>query len=192
MNRERLLFAACMVAVLVLAAGFRLPGLAARPMHADEANQAAKAGELWETGHYQYDMADHHGPSLYWLTVPFLQLSRAANYAHSSEAAYRIVPVLFGIALIGLLLLVVDGLGRGGAVIAGLLTAISPAMVFFSRDYIQEMLLVFFTFAAIGTAWRYFRTRSVWWAIACGASLGFMHATKETWILAAGSDGRRA
>jgi len=44
---------------------------------------------------------------------------------------------------------------------------------------------VCFTFAAIACAWRYVRTRSLGWAVATGASLGLMHATKETWILAA-------
>ena len=68
---------------------------------------------------------------------------------------------------------------------AGLLVAISPGMVFFSRYYIQETLLVFFTFAAIGCAWRWFRSGSPGWAAGAGASFGLMHATKETWILAA-------
>jgi predicted membrane-bound mannosyltransferase len=58
-------------------------------------------------------------------------------------------------------------------------------MVYYSRYYIQETLLVFFTLATIGCAWRWFRTRSLGWAVGAGASVGLMHATKETWILAA-------
>ena len=95
------------------------------------------------------------------------------------------MPVVFGAGLIVLLLLVADGLGRGPAVVAGVLTAISPAMVFYSRYYIQETLLVFFTFAAIGCAGDTSAARSIGWAVAAGASLGLMHATKETWVLAA-------
>ena len=56
-------------------------------------------------------------------------------------------------------------------------------MVFYSRYYIQEMLLVFFTLAALGCGWRYFRTRRFAWILGLGASIGMMHATKETWIL---------
>ncbi|MEI8376719.1 MAG: flippase activity-associated protein Agl23, partial [Planctomycetota bacterium] len=185
MNRPRLLFAVAMLAILVLAAAFRLPRLAQRPMHADEANQAVKSGRLHETGKYDYDTTDHHGPSLYWLTLPSLAISGVKDLAGSREVAYRIVPVLFGLGLIGLLMLLADGLGRPAVVVAALLTAISPAMVFYSRYYIQETLLLFFTLAALGCGWRYVRTRRLAWILAAGAAVGMMHATKETWILSA-------
>jgi uncharacterized protein (TIGR03663 family) len=58
-------------------------------------------------------------------------------------------------------------------------------MVYYSRYYVQEMLLVFFTFAGIAAGWRYWRSRRMGWALLCGASLGMMHATKETWVIAA-------
>jgi predicted membrane-bound mannosyltransferase len=58
-------------------------------------------------------------------------------------------------------------------------------MVFYSRYYVQETLLVFFTLAAIASGWRYARRGSLGWAVAAGASFGLMHATKETWVLAA-------
>ena len=59
------------IALLTLAA-FWLRGrdLAGRPMHSDEANQAVKAGELLETGHYAFDPHDHHGPVLYYAALP--------------------------------------------------------------------------------------------------------------------------
>jgi uncharacterized protein (TIGR03663 family) len=57
-------------------------------------------------------------------------------------------------------------------------------MVFYSRFYIQEMLLVFFTFAAIAAGWRYARTRSLGWVLLAGAFVGLMHATKETCVIA--------
>ena len=41
-----------------------------RPMHHDEANQAVRFGRLLETGEYRYDRRDHHGPTLYYLTLP--------------------------------------------------------------------------------------------------------------------------
>jgi len=218
MTRSRALVAVSVLALAAAALAIRLPRLGARPMHGDEANQAVKTGILWDTGVYEYDPDQHHGPSLYWLTLPALWLSGAEDFAHSSEFMYRIVPVAFGAGLIVLLLLVADGLGRGPVIIAGILTAISPAMVFYSRYYVQEMLLVFFTLAAIGCAWRYVggkkgtvpicrngprptsgrcpashkwglspfsRSGSIGWAMAAGASFGLMHATKETWVLAA-------
>ena len=185
MNRARLLYAVAMLAILALAAAFRLPQLAQRPMHADEANQAVKASRLYATGKYEYDTTDHHGPSLYWLTLPSLWMSGAKDLASSSETAYRVVPVIFGLGLIALVGLFGNGLGRAAVVAAALLTAISPAMVYFSRYYIQEMLLVFFTVAAIGCGWQYARCRHLGWMLAAGAAVGMMHATKETWILSA-------
>jgi uncharacterized protein (TIGR03663 family) len=185
MKRPSALFAVSILGLAAAALAIRLPRLAARPMHCDEANQAVRAGLLWETGVYEYDPKEHHGPTLYWLTLPSLWASGAKDFGHSTEFTYRIVPVVFGVGLIVLSLLVADGLGRGPAILAAFFTAISPAMVFYSRYYVQEMLLVFFTFAAIACGWRYVRSRSIGWAVAAGASFGLMHATKETWILAA-------
>jgi predicted membrane-bound mannosyltransferase len=94
------------------ALAFRLPQLALRPMHCDEANQALKAATLRETGRYQYDPREHHGPLLYYATLPSLWLSGARDFAQSGPLAYRIVPVLFGVGLVLLLPLAADGLGR--------------------------------------------------------------------------------
>lgn len=175
-------------AFLVIALGgiaFRLPELETRPMHGDEGNQAVRTGQLLETGRYHYDPQEHHGPSLYWITAACLKLRGISSLAASSEFDYRIVPALFGLGLVLLTALLADGLGRLATLAAALLTAVSPAMVYYSRYYIQEMLLAFFTLAMIATAWRCWQTGSQWWAIACGACVGLIHATKETWILAA-------
>lgn len=181
---RRTLFVACIIAVAAGALAFRLPRLSARPMHGDEAVEAFKTGQLYDTGLYRYDPHEYHGPTLHYATVPFLYLGGARSFADSTETSYRLVPVAFGVGLVLLLLLVGDGLGRPAAVVAGVLTAVSPAMVYYSRYYIHEMLLVFFTFAAVACGWRYAWTRRLGWAIATGATLGLMHATKETCVLA--------
>ncbi len=187
MNRSAIAFGLCIAAVAVGALAFRLPRLTMRPMHPDEANQAVRTGILYDTGVYRYDPSQHHGPSLYYLSLAPLAASGARDFAASDEFDYRIVPAVFGAGLVLLLLLIADGIGRTAAVAAGILTAVSSAMVFYSRYYIQEMTLVFFTFAAIVLAWRYVETRSIVWAVAAGAAVGLMHATKETWVLAAGA-----
>jgi uncharacterized protein (TIGR03663 family) len=91
------------------------------------------------------------------------------------------------VCLVLLLLLMAGGLGRGGAVYAAVLTAVSPAMVFYSRYYIQEMLLVCFTFGAIVSGYQYTRSKTIAWALLAGVFLGLMHASKETCIIAFGS-----
>jgi uncharacterized protein (TIGR03663 family) len=185
MKRATLMCGLCILAVAVGAFAIRLPRLASRPMHPDEANQAYKTGRLLDAGTYAYDPAGHHGPTLYYLTLPALWLTSAKTYAESDEFSYRIVPVIFGVGLVLLVLLVGNGLGWPAAAVAAGLAAISSAMVFYSRYYVQEMLLVFFTFAAIAAAWRYLRGGSIVWAAIAGAALGLMFATKETWVLAA-------
>jgi uncharacterized protein (TIGR03663 family) len=65
---------------------------------------------------------------------------------------------------------------------AGLFTAVSPAFIFYSQYFIHEMLLIFFTALAIASGWRYWRSRQLAWALLCGASVGLMHATKETFV----------
>jgi len=101
-------------------------------------------------------------------------------------------PGFFGTALILLLWLLHDGLGRTGTVCAAALTAISPAMVFYSRYFIHEMLLVFFTAFVLAAGWRYSQTRQLRWAILTGAGLGLMSATKETFVLAVAAMGLAA
>jgi uncharacterized protein (TIGR03663 family) len=153
-------------------------------LHGDEANQAVKTGVLMDTGVYHYDPHEHHGPTLYYLTLPIAWLSGARHFADTSEFTFRFVPVLFGVGLVLLLWPLGAGLGRPAAVVAAALLAISPAMVYYSRYYIQEAPLVFFTAAAIVSGWRYAQRPSWGWAVLTGLSVGLMHATKETCIIA--------
>jgi len=184
---KAIVFIALIVVVTAGAFAFRLPRLEQRPMHTDEAVHAVKLGILLDTGTYTYNPREYHGPTLYYFSLPFVWLSGAHSFADmDSEIPMRLVPVVFGAGLVLLLLLTADGIGRPAAVCAGVLTAVSPAMVFYSRYYIQEMLLVFFTFAAMAAAWRYIRSRHLGWALGAGACIGFMYATKETWAIALG------
>jgi len=180
----------CGVLILAAAGGalaFRLPRLDQRPMHTDEAVQAAKFGDLFDNGRYEYDPVEYHGPTLYYLTLPVAWLAGPENYAQTTERMYRAVPLIFGVGVVVLLVLVMDGLGGPAVVCAAILTAVSHAMTFYSRYYIQEMLLVFFTFGAIACGWRYARRPGLAWAVGAGVFLGLMHATKETCVLAMGS-----
>jgi uncharacterized protein (TIGR03663 family) len=175
-----------MLLLLVLAAiaalALRWPRLDARPMHNDEAVNAIKFGQLWEEGTYKYDPNEHHGPSLLYATLAVGRLFGAPDFVHFSDNRLRAVTVLFGFGLVLLLPLLTDGLGRGGMAWAALLTAVSPAMAFYSRYYIHEILLVCFTLLALGAGWRYWRSRKLGWALLAGCALGLMDATKETFM----------
>ncbi len=169
-----------------LALALRWPQLDLRPMHVDEAVHADKLNTLWQTGRYTYDLDEYHGPTLYYLTLPAVWLSGARDFADLQASTLRSVPVVLGVGLILLLLLIADGLGRGATLCAAALTAISPALTYYSRYYIQETLLVFFTLLVMAAGWRYVQTRRLGWALLAGAGVGLMHATKETCVIALG------
>jgi uncharacterized protein (TIGR03663 family) len=171
---------AAWLAIVAAALAFRIPALRERPMHADEAVLADKFGGLLETGTYPYDPQQYHGPALAWLTVIPARLMGARRYSGLTETTLRIVPALCGVALVLLPLLLSGGLGRWGVAAAAALTAVSPAMVYYSRYYIPEMLLTTLTLAAIVCGYRYSRSGAGAWAIAAGVSMGLMFVTKET------------
>jgi uncharacterized protein (TIGR03663 family) len=172
--------------ILVVALGalaLRAPRLSMRPMHTDEAVHADNFGTLLEGGTYKYDPREYHGPTLNYFTLIPARLTSADTYVALTEVTLRIVPVVFGTLLVLMTLLLVRGLGPA-AVVAAVLVALSPAMVFYSRYYIQEILLVCFTFGAIVCGYRYLHAQALPWAFATGVFVGLMHATKETCIIA--------
>jgi uncharacterized protein (TIGR03663 family) len=165
-----------------LALGLRCPLLQQRPMHNDEAVNAVKFGELWQHGGYKYDPDEHHGPTLYYSTLAFGRVLGLHKIESFSEVTYRGLTILFGLGLILLLPLLRDGLGKTGTLWAAFFTAVSPALVFYSRYYIHEMLLVFFSLLLLTGGWRYWRTRKPVWIILAGLGAGLMDATKETFV----------
>jgi len=174
-------------AIVVLAAAVRFPGLDVRPMHADEAVQAAKAARLLEQGRYEYDPEEFHGPALNYLTLLPAALRGAARYQDLDEVILRSVPAAIGVLLVAGHILLVPVIGLPAAAVAALLAAVSPAMVYYSRYYIHETLLVAFSFGALLSVCRYLQKPGVLWAASAGACFGLMHATKETWVIALAS-----
>ncbi|HVQ30752.1 MAG TPA: flippase activity-associated protein Agl23, partial [Vicinamibacteria bacterium] len=179
---------AILFAPILLAAALRFPDLASRPMHSDEAVHADKFGTLLEGGGYAYDPSEYHGPTLYYLTLLPAWLRGQRRYVEIDEVTLRSVPAALGVALVGAHLVARGFLGTAGAAVAALLAAISPAMVFYSRYFIHETLLVLFTFGALLAACRYLRAPApgVGPPLLAGACAGLMLATKETAPLALG------
>ena len=204
-SRETVLTPFFVVGILLIAAGLRLTSLDNRPMHCDEAVHAIKFGRLLESDDYVYNPHEYHGPSLNFLTLPIARLASARKLTEITETHLRLLPAVFGIVLVGLVWAVRDELGRPAALCAAGLTAVSPAMVFYSRYYIQEMLLVCFTFGAMVALWRWRRAEKVsgtfyrdgpsdaaqkrfltpfLWLVLLGLCVGMMHASKETCVIA--------
>ena len=174
------------LAALLLAVALRSPDLASRPMHADEGVNADKVGTLLEGGGYAYDPSEYHGPTLYYLALVPAWLRGQDRYVEIDEVTLRSVPAALGVALVAAHLGARSGLGPEAAAVAALLAALSPAMVFFSRYFIHETALVFFSFGALLATCRFLRSPSAAAALLAGACAGLMAATKETAALAIG------
>ncbi len=195
-----------LMAILVVigaALALRVPGLDRKPMHGDEANQAVRAGMLMDSGVYQYDPTDHHGPVMYFAAMPFCHAT-AENFAGTNEWNYRLVTVIFSV----LTLVLMIGFGhdkaagglfcnRVGLLFALLFTALSPAMNYYSRFFIQESMLVCFLTGMFVTGSGYVRARALResaskrrrlynpavMAALFGVFTGLCLATKETTVL---------
>ena len=180
-----------MLLLLIMAGALllRLPDLNNRPFHGDEAVHAEKFRDLWQHGVYRYDANEFHGPTIYYAALPSVWLHRRPDFAATREADYRLPVALCGAAMLLLFLPLADGLGRRAALWCGLLTAVSPAFVFYARYYIQETFLAFFTLGLLACGWRYVRSRRLVWAVGAGLCAGLMIASKETAVLTFASMG---
>ena len=153
-------------------------------MHADEAVHAIKFGALLEHNDYQYDPYEYHGPTLNYFTLLPARISGAGRLVEMNEIHLRIVPVFFGLLLLAGFPLIKKEIGAPAALGGAFLTAISPAFVFYSRYYIQEMLFTAFSFFLIIFVYKYMQRPRAHWAVLTGIVLALLHSTKETCILA--------
>ena len=186
MNKKAAFYALFLI-VVCAAVLMRAVRLDLRPVHHDEANQAVKFGNLLEKGEYRYDPVEHHGPTLYYFSLPFAWARTGRSFAALDIVTLRLVPAIFGAGIVLLLLLLKDGFSRSAIVLSGFFAAVSPLMVFYGRFYIQETLLVFFLLGVIAASWRYHVDRTWGWAAAAGIFIGLMYATKETCVIAFGA-----
>jgi predicted membrane-bound mannosyltransferase len=127
--------------ITVLAAVLRFWDLALKPLHHDEGVNGFFLTNLVRDGVYKYDPANYHGPTLYYLTLPFVELF-----------GLKTVPVRFSVAIWGVLMVVLvlylrDYFGRLGTLLAALFVALAPGLVFISRYFIHE---IFFVFLSLG------------------------------------------
>jgi uncharacterized protein (TIGR03663 family) len=193
-TRKRVPYLMCCLAALFCGLVFkaRMAGLEQRPMHGDEANQAVRAGVLLEQGVYHYDPVDHHGPVLYYAAMPFCRAS-TRTFSETNEINFRMVPVCFSIVTLVLMLGLYRRDGKGlfyrpiGALMALVFVAVSPAMNYYSRFFIQETMFVTFLTGVLVCAVRYVGNESsgakMAYAAGLGCSLGLALATKETVVL---------
>jgi uncharacterized protein (TIGR03663 family) len=161
--------------LLALAGALRLPRLGLRPLHHDEGTNVIFLLRLLREGAYDYDPSNYHGPLLCLLSaVPMLLFG-------ASTEMLRAAPAVLGTLMAALPWCLRREIGRFGAVAAGVLLATSPSLVYYSRDNIHEIYLVFLTLLLVAGVVR--GSSQTGWAILAGAAAGGLLATKETaWL----------
>jgi len=123
-----------------------------------------------------------HNPLMHGV---FLFLSNAGVFFLFGDNEYtmRVAPALFGAALVLVPPLLRNRLGNGGALLAAVMLAFSPSLLYFSRFARNDLIMAVWTLGLVGVMWRYIderRPRYLYWAAAIIA-LGF--STKETMYL---------
>jgi uncharacterized protein (TIGR03663 family) len=165
------------LSILLVAAALRLPELALNPFHHDEGVNGFFTTNLVRQGSYAYDPANYHGPTLYYFALVASWL-----FGLTTEAM-RLVPVVFGLATVGLVLAARRSLGVLPVLVAAALLAVSPGAVYISRYFIHEALLVAFSIAIVVFGLRYVDGRRPIDLIALSSSAALLFATKETGII---------
>lgn len=143
-----------------------------KPLHHDEGVNSHFLLNLAETGKYAYDPTNYHGPTLYYFSWLFLRL------LGESEIALRAYPAICGVLTVMLMWGLRKGLGLVGTPVAAWSLALSPGLVYYSRDFIHESSFGFFTVGIIVCAYN-LRDSYLWFL---PIFLGLLFATKETAI----------
>lgn len=180
------------IVIFLIAAVLRLYDLNLVPLHHDEGVNGNFLVRLVREGIYTYDPANYHGPTLYyfaaiipWITKVLFGNTARDNYGMTTFTI-RLIPVLFGVATIGLIFLLRRRLGTITVLAAGLMLAVSPGAVYLSRYFIHETLFVFFTLGIVVAIVRFYDERNSAYLIPAAASAALLFATKETAMISVG------
>ena len=173
------------LAVILAALGLRLFELSGRPMHYDEAihlhfswKLANSAGSFlgwpWIFGTDYIHSAWMHGPFQIELVAAVFTIFGDTDF--TSRLAYA----LFGTALVGLPYFLREHIGWRGALIASVMLALSPALLYFSRFGRNDIIMMFFAVALFVILWRYLHSGRRLNLYLGSALLALMFASKET------------
>jgi uncharacterized protein (TIGR03663 family) len=178
-SRTETVLCAVLFAVAVLVAVWlRFDQISIKPFHHDEGvNSYFLLNMAKPNGEYRYNPENYHGPSLYYVALA------AMTILGKTELALRSTPALFGVLSVLLLWPLRRHLGTMGTPAAGFFMALSPGLVYFSRDFIHEMSFGCFVLGVVVGAWRFAETKRFRWLALAAFSLGLMAATKETVVV---------
>lgn len=173
----RLLGLVLFAASLLIGAWLRFAQIGLKPFHHDEGVNSFFLLRLARQGEYAYDPNNYHGPTLYYFALAALKT------LGETDLALRFWPAAFGLLTIVLLWWLRREMGYLGMGVAGMLIALSPGLVYFSRDFIHEMSFGCFTLGIVVGLWRYGATKSFTHLALAAVSAALLFATKETAII---------
>lgn len=180
------------ICIFIVSAVLRVFDLNLVPLHHDEGVNGNFLLSLVRDGHYTYDPANYHGPTLYYITAAIPWAIRLLFGINARETyglntiTIRLVPALFGLATIWLVFLLRRRLGSVATLSAALLLAISPGAVYLSRYFIHETLFVFFTLGIVVAGLKFYESHKPSFLMLASASAAMLFATKETAMISAG------
>ena len=170
------------LAIISVALGTRLWDLGGRSLHYDEILHAWYAWRFAEGLGYSHTPVTHG---------PFLFHAAAATFAlvGSSDVTARLLPALFGTALVGLPYFLRKELGRYGALAAAVLLTVSPSMLYFGRFIRNDIFMAVWALSLVIVMWRYMERPRTALLIAWVVLWALAFTTKESAYLIAGSFG---
>ncbi|MEX1049855.1 MAG: flippase activity-associated protein Agl23 [Akkermansiaceae bacterium] len=171
------LLALCWIGVIAAGAFLRFDQLSERPFHADEATGARLTALRMESGDYRFDPVHYHGPLLSSLAMPLVEMQGESRWQELTRGSLRLLPALAGTLLLLVPLLWRGRFGDAPMLLAAALLASSPLLVYYSRMFIHESLLVLLGLLALVFLIRFPR-----YGIP-GLLTGLMFATKETFAI---------
>ena len=159
----------------------RLPGLASRPVHPDEAGNAHQLAGLLAGEGYRYLPHDHHGPTLYHLAAAVLRVTGPTHAAGWEIWMLRIFPAVAGAVLAaGAYVWLRSLFGLVPALGAAFFLSFSAPFVYYSGTFIHESFVVLLLLGWFAATWRCTTHGVVPPALLAGLFAGLLLATKET------------
>src|SRR5262245_23754515 len=175
----KLISAIVFTLAVIIAVWLRFAEIGVKPFHHDEGVNSYFLLNLQRQGEYKYDPTNYHGPTLYYFALLALRVFG------ENDLALRFSPALFGSLSVLMVWLLRKHLGQVGTPAAAFLMALSPGLVYFSRDFIHEMSFGCFSLGVVIGAWRYAESKKFVWLALAATSAGLLFATKETAIITA-------
>src|SRR4051794_10020548 len=168
-SRELLVWGVLIAVTIIV----RVVGLANRPFHHDESQDAYFSYLFRKTGDYQYNPL-LHGPLRFYLTAAMYVLFG------DSDFTARLAPALMGTTMVALPFGLRRQLGRGAAFAAAALLAFEPTYLYFSRFAREDIYIACLTLALIVVIWRFLTEPRKHHPALIGALLAASFATKES------------